>query len=545
MSSYGRTGFVRVAMAAGMMCVAASTCAQYPGQVQVEKKATPELRSIAVVEWTGEEGKPAHSRIVPIAVLDQGTLEDGGIYLAQPEPLALDSGVVYELEQNGKKIGLYQVSAAGQQEGNWVGIGVWKPLVKSAPKPPPRPVRIDEDYANSDEPVLHRKHHPGDSSSGGSGSGGSGNSAPAPDPDRPTLHRTDTSEDTGTGGGSGSGSTNNSGTGSASGASGSGSGSASAGDANGPVLHRRGDASNSSGSGTNSGGSSSSGSGSGGSTTASTTTDPDRPTLHRQSSDSESDAPPSDPDRPRMTKKQNTTDEAYVSSVAGSVDPNRPRLQRGMHADDVDDVKPSAALTGMPVDLHQMVAVSDTQPIPEHPWSYSWADPGDAAKMQTAMEEIARRDLTAAAPQPAPAKAAPAKTTAARRKAHPAPAPPPMALKDEQFRAFELAYGSGATMVLTAHTDGTGAAEKYITLIAQTDLYGNPLVLLKSVTDGAHLDDTPSMHLIDAVDAMADNRGELLFELRGSTGRQFALYRVLRGQVNKLFVTGGAANGGE
>ena len=62
---------------------------------------------------------------------------------------------------------------------------------------------------------------------------------------------------------------------------------------------------------------------------------------------------------------------------------------------------------------------------------------------------------------------------------------------------------------------GALAQEKFVTLIAQPDLYGNVLVLFKNVTDGAHLDETPRMRLVDAVDAMADNRGELLFELRG------------------------------
>ena len=93
-------------------------------------------------------------------------------------------------------------------------------------------------------------------------------------------------------------------------------------------------------------------------------------------------------------------------------------------------------------------------------------------------------------------------------------------------------------MVLSAHTGGTGAKEKFVTLVAQPDLYGNVLVLVKSVTDAAHLDDTPRMRLVDAVDAMADNRGELLFELRGATQRQFALYRVLRGQADRLFLSG-------
>ena len=51
------------------------------------------------------------------------------------------------------------------------------------------------------------------------------------------------------------------------------------------------------------------------------------------------------------------------------------------------------------------------------------------------------------------------------------------------------------------------------------------------------------MRLVDAVDALADNRGELLFELRGATQRQFALFRVLRGTAEKIFVTGGGQFG--
>jgi len=98
-------------------------------------------------------------------------------------------------------------------------------------------------------------------------------------------------------------------------------------------------------------------------------------------------------------------------------------------------------------------------------------------------------------------------------------------------------------MVLSAHTEGAPKEQKFVTVIAQPDLYGNPLILLKSVTDGAHLDETPQMRLIDAVDALADNRGELLFELRGSTQRQFALYRVLRGTAEKIFATGGGEFG--
>jgi hypothetical protein len=45
------------------------------------------------------------------------------------------------------------------------------------------------------------------------------------------------------------------------------------------------------------------------------------------------------------------------------------------------------------------------------------------------------------------------------------------------------------------------------------------------------------------VDALADNRGELLFELRGAGARQFALYRIYRGTAEKLFVSGGGVYG--
>ena len=191
---------------------------------------------------------------------------------------------------------------------------------------------------------------------------------------------------------------------------------------------------------------------------------------------------------------------------------------------------------GMPADMEQAVAVSDSMSRPEHPWSYSWANPDDEAKMKSALEEIARAALGLNTPAPATRRA-----TAQKKQRTKPPSrcrrPSRQRSLDEHFRVFELAYGSGATLVLSAHTDGPFAQQKFVTLIAQPDLYGNVLVLLKNVTDGAHLDDTPRMRLVDAVDALADNRGELLFELRGETQRQFALYRVFRGQAQKLFVT--------
>jgi hypothetical protein len=437
--------------------------AQYPGQVTKNAKENPELRAVAVLEWTGEAGKPKACRIVPVSVLDEGRLQDGGNYLARPQPLALAGEVEYELEQNGKAVGLFDIENSGQEQGSWVGYGTWKPMPAPEAKPPAAVKVEDED---NDRPTLHRKKHADDApASGGKGTGGdagtgagsgSGKPAPPDDPDRPVLHKPDQSSD-------------QAGTGSES-------------------------------------------------------------------------AQPDDPDRPKLKKdkKKKTEDVGNVESLPGVTDPDRLRLKRGRANGNFLNVAPS--LMGFPPDMQQAVAVSDVKTGPDHPWSYTWANPADEDKMKAAMEDIARDALGLKAPPPPAPRVAHAAAT--RKKTKPAPtALPPAPLVDEQFRVFELAYGSGATLVLTAHTDGPRPQEKFVTLVAQPDLYGNVLVLLKYVTDGDHLDENPPMTLVDAVDAMADNRGELLFELRGDTQRQFALYRVLRGQAEKLFVTSGGEFG--
>ena len=450
--------------------------AQYPtAQAANPDKNTQHLRAVAVLEWTGDQEHPKASRLVPVSIFDGNTLEDAGVYMAHPEPLALEGEVEYQLQQDGRPVGLFDVQSSGQQQGSWFGLGKWKPL--PAPKAPAQVAKIDEDNdVQSDVPVLHRKHQ-GDSGADSGSTQGSGPSAAPSDPDRPTLHK----------GGDAAG-------------NGSGGNSSNADSAPAP--------------------------------------DPDRPTLHRSSDSSSSDTAANNSSQPKP-KKNGGEDEGYVESVAKVTDPERPRIVRGKAEGYSGPVLPS--VVGMPADMKQVVAVSDPKTQPVHPWDYSWANPDDEAKMQAAMEDIARAALGLNS-SPVPAAKPTAKTTAARKTAKSvSPASAPAPLVDEQFRVFELAYGSGATMVLSARTAGADGPVRFVTLIAQPDLYGNVAVLVKNVTDAGRLDDTPRMRLVDAVDSMADNRGELLFELRGASQRQFALYRVLRGQATRIFVSGGEA----
>jgi hypothetical protein len=442
---------------------AATLYGQYPGQVATKSKDNAELRAIAVLEYTGDEGKPKTSRLVPITVYDGQALQDGNVYLARPQLLALAGEVEYELERNGEPIGLFDIKNSGQEQGSWVGYGAWKPIPSAKPAPP-KPV-VDEGFdASDDKPVLHRKH-PDESKTGGSPSStssDSGSPAPPADPDRPTLHKKTPDPDSG-------------------------------------------------------------------STSSDSASDPDRPTLHKKDS--------TGPGGPVLHNKSSATDDPDEGN-SSFTDPDRPRLKRGKANDNGLDVLPS--LMGLPPDMNQAVAVSDVKNRPVHPWTYTWANPDDETKMKASMESIARVALGLNPPsaKPAPKRA----TSKARAKPATPPSLPPE-LAGEQFRVFELAYGSGATLVLSAHTDAPPPQQKFVTLIAKPDLYGNVLVLFKNVTDGSHLDETPRMRLVDAVDALADNRGELLFELRGATQRQFALYRVLRGTAEKVFVSGGGQYG--
>ena len=493
-----------IAAGIAMGALAATACAQYPGLVTKTDKSQPVLRSVAVLEWTGEPGKPSASRLVPVAIYDGEQLNDATIYLTRPEPLALAGGTEYELQTAGKPSGLFDVFGSGEIRGSWIGFGAWKPLSAAAAAKAAGAFNTSSllnpvDVADDDKPVLKRKHPKG----------------------------TDTDDAKTPSATSSSGSTEE--------------------------AKKSPDAS----------------------------ADPDRPTLKRKSSDDSASSTPAsgskstaevDPDRPTIRRKHNVADAGQMETSTTAPDPDRPRLKRGKPADLANTETPG--LTGLPPTMQQAVAVSDASNRAEHPWKYTWANPEDETKMKAALEAMARTALGLDTP-PAPPK--PARKTAATKKKSmlPAEPPEPIALADEQFRVFELAYGATATLVLTASSpkpsagpDATQtdadkppvirrgkpatttakqdalskvppkpAPQKFVTLVAQPDLYGGVLVLYKSVTDSAHLDETPRMRLVDAVDAMGDNRGELLFELRGQNQRQFALFRVLRGTAEQLFAT--------
>jgi hypothetical protein len=423
--------------------------AQYPGHIDTHEKAaaTTTLRSIAVLEWTGDRNRPSATRLVPVSLFDGVHLQDGGLYLARPVPLALDSGTEYEVEGAGRPQGWFDIDGAREIGSDWFGFGNWKTYVPPPPKKlhPSRnpPTVVRDKSGDEDKPHFVRRDQSTDSNTSGTASNGSGSSNKSSDKTQASSA---------------------------------------------PV-------------------------------------DPDRPRLRRRPEDS------------TPTQQQTA---AAPESPSKAPDPDRPRLTHGKPEDLKNEPKP---LELTPVAMGQTVAVSDASSVGTQSFAYEWSSPADAANAQKELEAEAVKLLAATAPAPSPGAAttakketathhATARKTAQRRKAKPLEAPSPLA--DVQFSAFALTYGSGATLVLTARE---AASTRSVTVIALQDIYGKIQVLWHSITDDTHLDVTPRMKLVDAVDPRGDGRGNLLFEQRNNTDRRFALYAVGATEAEQVFAT--------
>ena len=75
-------------------------------------------RALALVEWPANGGGP---RVIPVAILVDGRFYDASIYKADPVPMALEPGNVYEVEQSGESIGMVTLTGARQaKNGAWL-----------------------------------------------------------------------------------------------------------------------------------------------------------------------------------------------------------------------------------------------------------------------------------------------------------------------------------------------------------------------------------------------------------------------------------------
>ena len=518
------------------------------GRGQIHKVARPEtvVRAVGVYEWTGDLAKPKGQRFVPVTIFIDGELQDAGVYLARPVPMALAPGNLYELDDAGVEKGLVDVKEARHlqipanadivpYDNTWLGYGSFE--APSAPKALPTK-KPSQRVSLNGKPVADDDSDRPKFSSRGAQPGTGGSAAPASgSPEDVTIDgdKKDSNDDVDR-----------------------------------PTLRRRPPA------------------------------DPkqakkDKKARDQSSVTGEKQSLNDDPDRPRM-KRSHETDEdelaplnglpADMHQMVGVSDPKRRDPHPFARAWE-DENEHQAILKQMrdmahaqlvaygPVPAELLVAAA---PAPTAAGVAAGPAPnaGPALKAQdtsTGAPPVLRRnhvDPNAAAkeqvtapvvPAPAaPAKTAPAKTGTAKAKTGTAATPrtaaarrvaaakakkaaaaapdPQYQLVDEELKGYTLSYGGAPTYVYTAHTLGTGAALRYVTIVAQADGVNGLKMAVHSVTDAAHLDRQAWMRFVDVVDVEASNRASLLFELRGQTSRQFALLQVVGGKSDTLF-TGG------
>ena len=482
-------------------------------------------RAVGVYEWTGDMTKPDAARLIPVSLFIDGHFQDAGVYLAHPIPLAVETGNVYAIQHGGDLIGNLDLdfarnvvdkrSTADDPLGAWYGYGRFIPLSAT-----PAPAKLTQHSATpativgSDDdsrPSFVKPRHPNDSSSTTTttAKNGSTTTSPAPsdDPDRPHMNRRDSDSTT----------TDNA-----------------------PVS-----------SGTNSQGTAAQDPGS------VPDADPDRPTLGRRNV--------ADNKKPKKEKESGSGVEAMPTSL--NEDPDRPQVHRGK----VTSETAPPQLNGTPANLHQAIAVSDAANNPPHVFNRDWESSIERSATITAMQKLAdpisRQYLAANHLEAAPVSASTSTASGPKLNTTPATAaksattshstahsttthttathhtaasatPAPLPFADEQISGYTLSYGGLPTFVYSAALVTTVGPPVRVTIVAQRLPSGELQMSLSSVTDEGHLDRTPWMRLVDAVDPDDSHRASLLFELRAHNSRQFALYSLASAQAQQTFVTG-------
>ncbi|MGB8889079.1 MAG: hypothetical protein WCC87_20290 [Candidatus Korobacteraceae bacterium] len=317
-----------------------------------------------------------------------------------------------------------------------------------------------------------------------------------------------------------------------------------------PVLHRAG-SSGSSGSG-NSSTNTGAASGSSGNTPPPSTDDPDRPTLKNSSPNAStpaSAAPASGPTQAGNPSKP-TSPAATSSSPAASADdtnendPSRPTLRRGKPAAEPDQPEPAQTSAAKSAAVKGAAQVKPVSAV-AGPGRHSYPAVSDAGKyeMRSLLYAMGSSERVDRSQEMSALALDDIRKFIAQRKT---PALPKAAtITDYDLRGFDLDYTNSPTLVFTATLPVAGTKalrggdfNYYVTVVAREDINGAPIKIFSSVTDSNHLDAFSRMEIIDAVDADANGRGDLLFRQYSDTGISYGLYRVYPYQMQKIFEGG-------
>jgi hypothetical protein len=521
------------------------------------KKLVNEPRAVGLLQLN----KSGKGTLIPIAIRIDGKFYDASIYKADPVPMALDVGTVYEVEKTGQSEGLFTVSGAlHNQNPNsatpWLGAGAYAlngaVVANNIHKAEDKPRGLDND--NDAPPRLTRGKDDGEKGAAGGSAGGGGASQKTS-----AAPSAGSQPASGTSGGSPAAAGPAPNTGSAS------TGSPGSDDSGRPQLKRSNTSDTSNGAGQSTTAQNTKGAGEGSSA---------QPTTGSSSGGSASGASapgglPSTPQGAQSPSSQNQSSQNRSAQNQSGQNYYRPMLRRGKPTQSAPEDTPeeltrttetgisktgAAAVTAAakpPVEL--VPAISDAGGALPESFQFFWKQDEEEDRKKQMLELAAnsvQAYLATLAKDTIPAKPAAAKAGAAGHSvsAHkPAPKVEPE-FEDVEFRAFDVWRNNQPVMVLTAEahlpekvgskttpSSTSGPETYYVTIAARTDIYGDLRKLYAGVTDKFHLDVTPKLELIDAVDADGNGRGELLFRETTEAGNGYLIYRPTGDTLWKTF----------
>jgi hypothetical protein len=269
---------------------------------------------------------------------------------------------------------------------------------------------------------------------------------------------------------------------------------------------------------------------------------PDRPTLKKPVSEASSAPPP-----PQSAPAKTASESSPSTPSADENDPNRPTLRRGAPNKTAADREPantaSPPSAGTPqaapgpqatvmatmarVRGSSFAAISDATPFETRSLLYAMS-PSERTDKSEQMNALAVSEV---------------QKFIAKRKT---PAMPKDAtITNFDLRAYDLEYSNSPTLVFSgtlsvpsAKAPRGGEFDYFVTVVAREDVNGTPIEIFSVVSDSNHLDAFPRMEIIDAIDADANGRGDLLFRQYSDTTISYSLYRVYPYEMRKIFEGG-------
>ena len=522
-----RRAFLVALLAAVVCCAPAATAQQdrpiiTPADRRVPKKKDSSPRAVAVLQLAAN-GKAS---LLPIAILINGKFWDAGAYKADPVPMALETGTVYEAERAGSTLGLFTVGSALHSNAPnaatpWLGTGVWRPGGADTATPTAKADTVPVGIEHSDEPPRLTKNPAAAKPEPASQSPST--AAPSAAPSQPPPQSSDPDAP--------------------------------------PRLTK--------------------------STPPSATPDAS-PTAPPQTSPSSGTAAPAAGAPPAQTKpgdakpaeskpeksKPEDTPQAPTSD-SGVNEAKRPRLRRGkptapLPDDDIPGYSKVSAKSGAPNTpanttaaanaaktadsgpIESIPAISDaTGPEPRSfAFTFLKDEEGDRRKqMNDLAKEQVRAYIAARLKATITPVSAPKQTGAQVKRPTAAKSPkvPDPILENARMSAYDVWNTNQPVLIFSAEAHlppppaGTAHSEidtdlRYsIMLVAYPDIYNNLHKLYVGVTDRFHLDLTPRLDLIDVVDADGDTRGELLFKQTSDSATGWIIYRPTADKLWPMF----------